>query len=151
MTTIVYRNGILAADTRAYSGDKTPVGSKTKIHQLEDGTLVGISTTNVGGDSLLLDWVRRGSPIPATSDLKPDTFMMLMVKTDGTVWYANDNLAWSGPLRAEFFAIGSGNQFALGALAAGADALQAVRIACDLDPWSSAPIDTLNRNLDGSL
>jgi hypothetical protein len=33
LTTICYRDGVMAADTRAYSGDKLPIGSKTKIRQ----------------------------------------------------------------------------------------------------------------------
>ena len=33
MTTIAYRDGILAADTRGFSGASTPIGNKLKIHQ----------------------------------------------------------------------------------------------------------------------
>lgn len=49
MTTIAYRNGVMAADTRAYSGGKLPIGTKTKIERLEDGTLLGVSSITPGG------------------------------------------------------------------------------------------------------
>ncbi len=145
MTTIAYRDGIMAADSRAYSGDKTPIGFKAKIHRLADGTLFGVSTTSVGGDQILRRWIEAGCPVVAGDALKPESFMALMVKPDGTVWYANNNLEWSGPLLAEFWAIGSGEHFALGALAHGASAEEAVAAAIRLDPWSDGEITVLAR------
>jgi 20S proteasome alpha/beta subunit len=143
VTTIAYRDGVLASDSRAYSGDKTPIGAKTKIHRLDDGRLIGISTTNVGGDALIRRWAEAGCPIQDASDLKPDAFEALLLKPDGSVWYANGNLDWTGPLTGSFIAIGSGSQFALGAMAAGASAEDAVRLSCGLDPWSAEPVMTL--------
>lgn len=143
MTTVAYRDGVLAADSRAYSGDKVPIGTKAKIHRLEDGTIYGISTNNVGGDAVLRRWVEGGC-LPADSgDLKPDSFELLVVRPSGEVFYANGNLDLTGPLSAQFWSIGSGNEYALGAMARGADAEDAVRVGCELDPWSDGPITIL--------
>lgn len=145
MTTIAYRDGVLAADSRAYSGDKVPIGSKTKVHRMADGSLLGVSTTSVGGDQLIRRWVEAGSLPVASTDLKPDAFTALLVKPDGSVWYASDNMEWSGPLTGEFFAIGSGEQFALGALVMGASVERAVEAGIELDPWSAGPVTVLRR------
>lgn len=145
MTTIVYRNGTLAADRRAYSGDKKLIGTKTKIHRLEDGTLWGASSSNVGADALLKRWVEGGCEPVESGDLKPESFELIVIRPDGDVFYANGNLDLTGPLTADYVAIGSGDHFALGALAMGASAEGAVQIATDLDIWSGGGIDILTR------
>lgn len=145
MTTVVYRDGVMAADSRAYSGDKVPIGFKTKIHRMADGTLLGVSTTSVGGDALIRRWVEGGCQ-PVTNDtLKPASFTALMVDPAGALFYANDNMEWSGPLDAKFIAIGSGEQFALGAMHMGASAEEAIAAAIALDPWSDGAITVLRR------
>lgn len=143
MTTIAYRGGVLAADSRAYSGGAAPIGAKVKIHRLPDGTLFGVSSNNVGADTLLRRWVEGGCQPAESGDLKPDSFSVLLIRPDGAVFYANDNLDLSGPLSAPFFAIGSGKEAALGAMVMGADARRAVEVACELDMWSGGPVTVL--------
>jgi ATP-dependent protease HslVU (ClpYQ) peptidase subunit len=146
MTVIAYRAGIIAADSRAYAGDKVPIGSKQKIRRLGDGTLLGASSTHVGGTGWAMDWYEDGMPSEAGKEVKlPDSFTLLVVKPDGSVWYADKggdkgvaNL--TGPLSTEFIAIGSGEEYALGAMAAGLDAISAVKAVCKLDVWSDLPI-----------
>lgn len=143
MTTIAYRDGILAADSRAYGGDRAPIGSKTKIHRLLDGTLFGLSSSAVGADNLIRKWVEDGCPAPKNDAVKPDNFELILVRQNGEVFYAHDNLSLSGPIRSNKLAIGSGKEFALGAIEMGAGALQAVEVAARLDPWTGGPFDTL--------
>lgn len=137
MTTIVYRNKTMASDSRAYSGDKHPIGSKVKIRRLKDGTLVGCSTTIIGGGEKVLDWYEGGR---VDDDSLPEHFTMLAAHPNGAVFYACDGPELSGPLEAEFFSIGSGEQYAYGALHAGADAIEAVRAACKGDTFTDFPI-----------
>lgn len=144
MTTVVYRNGVMAGDRRAYGGDKTPVGSKTKIQRLQDGTLFGCSSNNVGADAMLRRWIEAGCPAPESGDLKPDSFELILVRPSGEVFMANGNLDLTGPLEADFYAIGSGSQYALGAMAMGAGPERAVEIACDMDIWSGGGADALS-------
>jgi len=143
MTTVVFRNGVMAADRRAYSGDKVPVGSKTKIKRLKDGSLLGISSTVVGASATLEAWVEAGCPQPSNSDMQPEHFELLLVRPNGEVFYTSGNLSLSGPLEADFFAIGTGSCYALGAMEMGAGPEHAVEIASRLDVWSGNGIDCL--------
>lgn len=141
MTTIAYRDGIMAADSRAYAGDKIPIGEKVKIRRLEDGTLIGASSTLAGGTKWVLDWFEAGCPAKAgESELLPDKFDLLVAYPNGELYIANDHAVLQGPLIASFLAIGSGEEYALGALQHGANAVQAVTAACALDVWSDLPV-----------
>lgn len=145
MTTIVYRNGVMACDSRAYSGGSMPIGSKSKIERLDDGTLLGVSSTIPGGAEAIRQWYKDGMPKDCNYNL-PDRFSLLVAKLNGSIFMANDNLMISGPLMGEYFAIGSGSEYALGAMAAGLGPEQAVKIACELDVWSSEPIFALTHS-----
>lgn len=142
MTTIVWRDGVLAADRRAYSGDKAPIGAKRKIGRLADGSLLGVSSSCVGAPALIQRWVESGA-VAAADALKPENFQAILIRPNGQVFYAKDNLDWSGPLDTPFLAIGSGDHFALGALEMGASAPKAVLVASALDPWTGGGVDTL--------
>jgi hypothetical protein len=139
MTTIVYRNGVMVSDSRAYSGGALPIGAKSKIQRLNDGTLVGVSTITPGGSEAIMRWVVDGCPDNPDYKL-PEKFSMIMAKLNGSVYLANDALMLSGPLMGEMFAIGTGSEYALGAMKYGASPIAAVEIACQLDVWSSEPI-----------
>lgn len=136
MTTIVYKDGTMAADSRAYSGDRTPIGSKVKIRRFEDGTLLGASSTVVGAGDFIMDWFLRGRP----DEKIPESFSLIVVEPQGTALLFDDTKFASGPIIAPYFAIGTGSQYALGAFSQGASALNAVKIACEHDVWSAMPI-----------
>lgn len=142
MTTIAYRDGIMAADSRAYSGNRFPVGEKTKIRLLDDGTLIGVSSTVPGEGEAVIQWFAAGAD-PKDGPSASPKHTLLAVRPGGEVFFADDSYFISGPLKAEFFAIGSGGEYAQGAMAMGASAEQAVRIACRLDPWSAEPVMVL--------
>lgn len=142
MTTIVYRDGILAADTRGYSGDVTPIGSKRKIFTLENGGLVGVSTPNPGFSEAIVKWMNNGRDLNDTPVDDP-SFSALYIDANGEVFYFDDGYTPSGPLTAEYFAIGSGRAYAYGALSMGASSVEAVRAASDHDVFTSGEILTL--------
>jgi 20S proteasome alpha/beta subunit len=140
VTTIAYRDGVLAADTRGYAGDARPLGQKSKIERLEDGTLIGVSSSIPGGGETVRRWYADGRP----NDIElPANFTMIAISREGDVFYAKDMPHLSGPLRAPYFAIGSGADFALGALEAGMSAKGSVLLACRLDVWSDEPVEIL--------
>lgn len=134
----------MAADTRAYSGYKTPIGEKQKIQRLPDGTLIGVSTTIPGAGEALIEWYVKGCVHPPVIDEKK--FTILVVKPDGSAFYANDEFTFSGPLKADYFAIGSGADYAVGAFEAGADVFTAMRIALKLDPWTGGRLTFLEHD-----
>lgn len=141
MTTIVYRAGILAADSRAYSGDKNPIGEKRKIHRLADGSLIGASSNKVGVCEKFRRLVEESGVDGTFEDEIP--VQAIVIRPDGSVFYFNDLDSFSGPIKSEYLAIGSGEEYAIGALKMGASAVDAVRIAIECDPWTGGAIHTL--------
>lgn len=144
MTTIVYRDGILAADTRAYSGDRSPIGQKQKIFQFRnsDGTVstFGISTPQPGFSEEIKVWFANDKHNDYRPDLNGRGFSALEILSNGEVYYYNDNFTPSGPLTADWFAIGSGQDFAIGALEMGATAQQAVVVSAKNDAWTGGAV-----------
>jgi len=140
MTTVAYKNGEMAADSRSYTGGKITAGMKQKIHRLKDGSLFGASSSKVG----LCDKFRRDTEERGVEGVYDETMCQgLLVTPGGEIYIFNDGVAWSGPCRALFTAIGSGEEFAMGAMAAGATPAEAVRIACELDNWSGGEVLTM--------
>ena len=105
MTTIAYRDGVMAADSRAYSGTRFPVGSKVKCRRLEDGTLLGISSTVPGEAEAVARWFEAGAD-PKAGPASEPKHTLLAVRPNGEVFYSDDSYFLSGPLSGEFFAIG---------------------------------------------
>lgn len=143
MTTIAYTAGVMAADTRAYAGFNTPLGRKTKIRRLPDGTLIGCSTNQVGLGEAVMDWYAAGADPDKTPEPAETKFSFLAVKPTGEAFYAFDNFLIAGPIHGDYFAIGSGEGVAHGAMRAGASAERAVEIAAELDVWTGLPVVTL--------
>lgn len=130
MSVICYRDGVLASDSRAYGGSGCPSpGLKAKVHLLEDGRRVGIVSAKLGHPEKFLAWLKDGGDVTAWTGDMPD-LRAIVVHTDGTVSLYDDNIWPSGPIEpAEFFALGSGTEYALGAMYMGATAEQAVEAA----------------------
>jgi hypothetical protein len=136
MTTVAIKDGIIAADSAVYDRG-TLVGTCHKLTRLRDGTII----TGTGGwDSLTTfrEWYANGpkSERPRLGD----SFEAFVIKPNGaSYWYGIAAL----PTRlniGKFHALGSGYQIAMGAMAAGASAIEAVKIACKLDSGTEAPV-----------
>lgn len=150
MSTIVYRDGIMAGDGRAYTGNSAEIGSKAKIRRLSTGVLVGVSSQGPGTGERLFAWLEqhlaKSDSFAAidweeTSSLQNlGKFTMLAVVSDHVAYLFEDNLFPSGPIKAPYYAIGSGREYALGAMVIGCCAVDALRAACKLDVWSDFPI-----------
>lgn len=135
MTTIAYRDGVMCSDSNTFVHDgycRMP-GKVQKIHRLDDGSLMGHAGAWRDAHALKL-WLmdQKGEP-PDTKDVtalvvKPDRRVLII---DGTA---------QRYVEAPFYAIGSGAQTALGAMYAGADAVEAVRIAALVDCFTGGEI-----------
>lgn len=148
MTTIAYKAGIVAADTReTYT---TEAGGST-IHRCEklfrkrvgrrDVIIATAGGTYAG--MLFVDWYGTGKPTPdilADLDLEEDFDVLIF---DRGKIYGCNHLCRPVEVIDPFTAIGSGRKAALGAMHAGKNAYEAVRIACLLDPYSALPIKTM--------
>lgn len=141
MTTIAYRDGVLCGDTAAYNGT-TYVGSTRKVVRGPKGQLAGASG-EVCWVAKFLRWVEGGEKgdLPAP----PDGSRGMIIRPGApkpTIEIVEDE---RGPclVVATFFALGTGATIALGAMAAGSSAWDAVEIAHRLDAYTGGGIDQL--------
>ena len=137
----------MACDS-CWNHNRIQTSSLTKIQRLSSGALYG--GAGDGDDRTLvalLDKARTYERLPPREDLAdiagdfdsllvfPNGTMVMLTKNseDTQVWLANRGVA----------AIGSGRDLAIGAMAAGKSAREAVAIACAWDMNSRLPVHTL--------
>lgn len=156
MTTIVYRDGIMAADSRVVKGaEGVPEAimpeRAVKLFRLADGTVAGIS----GDFEAALRWFDAAKAGGLASvvgiDIGANTSILTATpgEDDGVggqalrMWMHAGSYLLGHPAMVGFYAMGSGKAAALGALYAGADALAAVQIAARIDPYTGGEIMTM--------
>lgn len=141
MTTIAYRDDVLAGDTQITCGN-TIDGYVQKVFR--KGALLYGATGCSGHADAFLTWVLKGMKGDAPN-LKTDddeASGLLFPGGDRVVWrYRN---VWTSH-HAPFFAYGSGSNLALGAMAQGATAEEAVKAAAMLDTNTGGDITVLRR------
>jgi hypothetical protein len=140
MTTVVYRDGVLASDTAVFDRG-CYCGEATKITRGPDGTIGGCAGA-LAVLSRFLGWIESGCEGEPPSIPENEDSECLWVTPDGLVWWLGPN---SRPttLQGKYFAIGSGFRIAVGALAMDATAIRAVEVCADLDSSTRRPIQTL--------
>lgn len=131
MTTVVYRNGVMAADRRVTSGH-TRDSRMRKVAKRYDGALIGFC----GVASICqryANWFLTGEKgaAPSLGTNSDDDGHVLIVRPNGKVEF-HDRFGWH-PISGPYFAIGSGSDIAFGALEMGASARKAVAIAARRD------------------
>lgn len=127
MTIICYRDGVIAADTAIWANNLF-VAHGIKIARRPDGYLFGGAGGNVAIQTAMADFETIGD----VDDLEGpdfDELELMIVAPDGGVIELVGDL--SSKLYPEFDAIGFGSEVAMGAMAAGATAEQAVAVAID--------------------
>lgn len=133
MTTVAYDGKNIAVDTRIAGGF---MHTSSKVQQLPDGS-------RGAGAGIVADihrFFRSFFGDPAT--IPEGEYDTLVMHLDGrVVHYSGDGLAMD--ITGTRYAIGSGADFALGAMHAGKSAAVAVKIACELDPNSGLPVETI--------
>ncbi|MFC4158692.1 hypothetical protein [Chitinimonas lacunae] len=141
MTTVAWDGTTVAADTQA---NNSGLRSRTKkLHRLQDGRIYAFSGEIQDGRAVY-DWLNGGekSPKPAVSS----SFVALLICPNGHAYTIEDKLVLL-PVLEGFRAIGSGRNFAMGAMAVGADAVKAVAAAIQLDVYSGGDIETLTSTI----
>jgi ATP-dependent protease HslVU (ClpYQ) peptidase subunit len=140
VTTIAYRNGVMAGDSLVTSDD-TRFGRVRKVFRLANGALVGVS-----GDAAKA--MRLARALEEAQGRLTDDIAALTRKCDGiyvypqgTVWV----LECGGMFEChnDFVASGTGMTAALAAMTMGAGARKAVEVACALDVNSGLPVDVV--------
>ena len=157
MTTIAYREGVMACDS-CWSLNGSLVDTlSNKIYRLKSGALLGQCGSNdVRPMIKLLDNAKTERQMPSYEDIAAVRIsgMYLLVLPNKRIFKFqttsqapdtwDDDIVDLGMWRVErtFTAVGSGCDYAIGAMEHGATAQQAVRIACRLDINSRLPIHT---------
>ncbi|MBO6510136.1 MAG: hypothetical protein JJ979_16935 [Roseibium sp.] len=142
MTTIVYREGTLAADSGVFDRG-VQCGTVRKIAKSPSGSMGGVAGC-LGDSAAFLGWLKSGAE-GEPPEFKDDESEGILVSPDGKVeWIGRGRKRFE--IKADYYAIGSGFAVAMGALEAGAGATTAIRIACKLDVYTSLPFTHLHLN-----
>jgi len=157
MTVIAWRNGMMACDSCWTFGD-IQVASAVKIKRLSSGALLGQAGDNdcrVIDD--LLDRVKDPLKLPTREQLnatkvsfigllalqRGGVYVISTAKIDDAGWVYDDDDdvgVWTATTMGGYAAVGSGANCALAAMDAGANARQAVEIACRREIHCRLPV-----------
>lgn len=145
MTTIAYREGGIAADTGAGYGG-VQLARVTKIVKNDAGAVAGSSGDATWAQAFLA-WFKGGEQgaAPVAHD-KDKASLGLTVDASGVIriFESVDGRTISFPIRAPFYAIGSGRSEANGAMFVGASPREAVQAAISLDEGTFGEVETLS-------
>lgn len=140
MTTLAYKDGVLAADQMISDGLRF-AGTVTKIAQSPTGELGGFTgDASVGRE--FLTWVKEGAIPQFVPRWDADEGEGLVFRLDGSAETYDEKGRWH-LITAPFHSKGSGCDFAIGAMAAGASAAEAVAIAMRFDVKSGGEVECL--------
>lgn len=145
MTTIAYRDGILAADKQATDcGLAFAISKLWRLRRAGGDELLLAACGNADAGLAMRDWYERGASREDFPEIqKGDDWCRLIVVTrEGVKFFERLPYAIQ-PDPAPFMAWGSGRDFALGAMALGASAVEAVEIASRFDVHSGMGVDSM--------
>lgn len=148
MTTVAYRDGIMAGDSGNLYSNVMYRGA-VKVARGPDGSLHGI-TGGAGDAGEYIRWVLAGmpgeapKPEPTNREEGLSAFVALVVPPGGSVLRLWTAFGWEDHHGVPFFAIGAGSEMAIGAMAAGATAEEAVAIVAEHSTYAAHPIRTVS-------
>lgn len=128
MTTVVYRNGVLAADSQMTDGTVKSTGKKL-TYVKEKRAWVGTAGSVCDCQKFLRYFAGEDEDF----DEDEDDVVALVMYDEGTVECWTSDLKKDALEAGSFYAIGSGSSAALAAMHMGADARRAVEIAEQVD------------------
>ena len=146
MTTITYKDGVMAADTQATMGDEKAYGA-VKLFYTEK-FLIGLSG-NFSNVLPFQSWLKDTEQAVSSAgvlhqfwDSIPafgDGFTAILVDTGGRIWNCGSTFP-PVTLHRIYDAIGSGSDFAMAAMECGKSATDAVRIASKFDIYTGGSV-----------
>lgn len=130
MTVIATDGHTIAADSLMTYGSERAAQPAEKLIR-KDGRIFAVS--GVGIMNVLVDWFLGGADPEKAPKLGPDgQWGLLVIESDGRMNYLTSTMPYM-QRAAPPFVLGSGGDFALGAMHAGASPAEAAAIACKLD------------------
>lgn len=146
MTTIAYRDGIIAADSRLTvdhgSGARKHTCRKLFRKTVGEGKKAHDVIIATAGESspgmVFVDWYGSGKPIPDLFLHLGGDFLCLVLTPHGL--YEYDVYCRGELIEEEFYAVGSGSMAALAAMHCGKSAVEAVRVAARIDSFTGGRV-----------
>lgn len=140
MTTIAWDGENFVADKQTTKGSLR--GSISKIYEVRDGFFIA-GCGDMEEIALVIDWIRKGSKKKNKPEIDCSEFLLLD-KKDKSCYHMSSKLVMI-PSNIPA-AIGSGGDFAMGAMLAGVNAIQAVEIASKLDVYTGEGYTVISTN-----
>lgn len=153
MTTIAYRDGIMASDSRCADEQDMHLTNCQKMYTLKNGSTLGTAGDD---DARPLMKLLGRKQLPSRKKLAQTEvdFKGILVLPDLSVYIVEVGRKEEEPGLGEWYgmlseitdticAVGTGSQFAYGAMEAGKTAAEAVEIACKRDINSALPVQEL--------
>ena len=132
MTTVAYKDGIIAAD-RLVTDRNLRCGLVDKLYTCPDGSVLGVAGA-LSSVMPFVDWIRGGSTESERPNLQDDEFEAIRVFPGRKVWWYGHNCRpVTMEISPEGMAIGSGFKVAMAVMHVGGSAIAAVQCAIDLD------------------
>lgn len=145
MTTIAYRSGIISADSQiSYSTFHNGTREKIAVKGAYLVALAGQTWLR----NMLEKWAEEGCPEDNVPDVlidNDDKFEAIFIDKDGNCFHHESGFLV--PVIADYCAIGSGAMFAMGAMAHGATAEEAVAAAALHDKSTGGNIQSLHHSI----
>lgn len=144
MTTIAYRDGVVAADTEVDDDGKRQF--HTKLYRVTFNARKAVLA--IAGSQLaaqpIKHWISQGAQAPLYPNLGLD-FTAVIITPSGVFELYKESAGFPYELAAQpFYAWGSGSKAALGAMQMGADAVRAVEIAALHDTYTGGPVSRMS-------
>jgi ATP-dependent protease HslVU (ClpYQ) peptidase subunit len=134
MTTVAYKNGIIACDKQGTDGN---VGMKASFKAVRTDDTVYLITGTLYKGVRFAEWLADGQHGKAPK-LKNTDVLEFDMRSGKLVIY--EGQSYPLPVEETMYAYGSGGQIALGAMAAGATAEEAVKIAIKYDVYTGGGV-----------
>ncbi len=147
MTTIAWDGKTLAADCCSWSGGaRRKVRKVFRVESAERGMLL-VAFAGHGAFCLrVLDWMRGQGERPNPSDYysreEINNQCAVVIDQERQVWSLGNDLHWQR-MEETIYANGAGQEFAWGALEAGATAQQAIEITAKRSDYAAFGVDTV--------
>lgn len=149
MTTIAYRDGAMAGDSGSLNSGVL-YRTTIKVCKGMDGSLHGVTGCSAEAGAYI-KWVENGmtgAPPPPEATNREDgrsSYLALVASPKGDNVRIFTAYGWEEFHDIPFIAIGAGAEMAIGAMAAGATAEQAVAIVAEHSTYAAHPVRTISR------
>ena len=145
MTTIVYKDGVMASDSQVTLGQYKHLSSK-KIVKINGCLVAAAGPVNVCQE--YMHWFKANVPrqnfsrLPKFMSSESGNFELLVVTRKGEMWFQAGNNA-PERIYGDYYVIGSGKAYAVTALHLGLDVKAAVRTAMRFDTGTGGQVHTI--------